>query len=74
MPRARKAKTAVALSTLDADPYASILADAAKAARAALGRYGEPRMTLEQLRRAIADACPGISLSEAVLQQRETGW
>ena len=46
----------------------------AKLAHKALERYGEPTMTLEQLRAVVSEELKGISLSELVIQERQQGW
>lgn len=74
MPKTRKSKPSVAATMLDTEPYGTMFARTGEAASSALGQYGAPRMTLEELRRAIADACPDISLSETILKEREVGW
>lgn len=74
MPKTRRSRPSVAATLLDTEPYATMFARTGEAARSALGHYGSSRMTLAQLRRAIADACPDISLSETILKERETGW
>ena len=74
MPKKRKAKLPLRPTELDAELYVAMFARTREAVRSALGRYGAPVMSLEELRRAIRDACRGMSLSAAVLKEREAGW
>ena len=59
-------------SLLDGEPYRSMLARTHDRASRALARYGEPRMSLQELRAATAGL--PVSLSETVLAERRAGW
>jgi hypothetical protein len=74
MPKTRKSKPSGAAAILDTEPYVTMFARTGEAASSALDQYGVPRMTLEELRRAIADACPDVSVSDTILREREAGW
>lgn len=74
MAKIRKPKPPVEDGVLDAEPYVTMFARTSQAAWSALYQYGEPRATLEELRRMIASACPNISLSATILAERRAGW
>ena len=57
---------------LNEEPYRGMLARAHDRASRALGRYGEPRMSVQQLREATSTLT--VSLSETVLAERRAGW
>ena len=50
------------------------VAKATKMAKQALERYGEPTMTLAELRAALKQQLKGISQSELIIKEREAGW
>ena len=62
------------MSKLDSKANMNKVAKATKLAYKALERYGEPTMTLEQLRAVVSEELKGISLSELVIQERQQGW
>ena len=62
------------MSKLDSKANMNKVAKATKLAHEALERYGEPTMTLEQLRAVVSEELKGISLSELVIQERQQGW
>ena len=62
------------MSKLDSKANMNKVAKANKLADKALERYGEPTMTLEQLRAVVSEELKGISLSELVIQERQQGW
>ena len=62
------------MSKLDSKANMNKVAKATKLAHKALERYGEPPMTLEQLRAVVSEELKGISLSELVIQERQQGW
>ena len=69
----RKSSTGTAAqSVLDGEPYRSMLARVHERASKALGRYGEPKLSVQELRDATASLT--VSLSETVLAERRTGW
>ncbi len=59
---------------LDSKPYADKVKKAGELADKALRRYGEPTMSLAELRAAIDRELQGLSLSEFILREREAGW
>ena len=62
------------MSKLDSKANMNKVAKTTKLAHKALERYGEPTMTLEQLRAVVSEELKGISLSELVIQERQQGW
>ena len=67
--RKRKAKPAV--HPLDREPYR--FKRTAAMADAALAHYGEPTMSLEELRAALDEELGDISLSQVILENRKAG-
>ena len=60
---------------LDSKPYVDKVARARLRALKALEHYGEPTMSLEELRAAVDRALPpGFSLSEFIIKERQSGW
>ena len=45
-----------------------------EAADKALERYGEPDMSLVELRQILAERLPDFSLSDWLIKEREAGW
>jgi len=68
----RKAKAQVL--PIDREPYRSRIRRATEMARDALAHYGEPTMTLEELRQAMAEALPDVSLSDWFIKDRNAGF
>ena len=66
-------KRAVGTRRLGIEPYASMLNKTQTAASRALEHYGEPSMSLEELRQATGTALR-VSLSGEVLKERPAGW
>jgi hypothetical protein len=54
------------------EPYATMIAQARGRALMVLGCYGEPKLSVQQLRQATAAL--SISISDAVLTERLAGW
>ena len=50
------------------------VAAATKMAKQALEHYGEPTLTLAELREALGRELKGISLSELIIKERQSGW
>ncbi len=59
---------------LDVEPYADMVKRAGQAAIRALKRYGEPTLSLAELRTRLEKELKGVSLSELILKEREAGW
>lgn len=59
---------------LDSKLYADKVERAREAAARLLKRYGEPTMSLDELRVRLARELKGISLTELILKEREAGW
>jgi hypothetical protein len=55
---------------LDREPYRSMLQQTTDAAIQALARFGEPSMSLEELRAALKAELGDISLSEEIIKNR----
>ena len=62
------------MSKLDSKANMNKVAKATTLAHKALERYGEPTMTLEELRVIVSEELKGISLSELIIQERQQGW
>ena len=62
------------MNELDSKHNLRKVAKANKLAKQALERYGEPTMTLAQLRAALDEQLKGISLSDLIVKEREAGW
>ena len=71
--RTRTGKVAYAYK-LDLKPYADLTAKMQRLIAKALGRYGEPRMSLAELRTHLDHQLRGASLSELITKEREAGW
>lgn len=57
---------------LDEEPYRGMLARTRDQASMALARYGQPRMSVQELREVTMDLAG--SLSDAVVAERRAGW
>ncbi len=68
--RTRKTK----LAALDSGPYAAKIKRAGQQADDLLRRYGEPAMSLDELRSKLDQELIGVSLSELVVKEREAEW
>ena len=62
------------MSELDSKRTLAKVARATKLAHKALEKYGEPTMTLAELRAALDQELQGVSLSELIIKDREAGW
>jgi len=62
------------MSKLDSKSCTKKVATVTKLAVQALERYGEPTMTLVELRAVMKQQLKGISLTDLVVQEREAGW
>ena len=67
----RKRKAQAAVHPLDAEPYLSMTRRTTEAAVRALARYGEPTMSLEELRRLLHAQLGDVSLAEEVIRNRK---
>lgn len=67
-----QASAAAAQTSIDTEPYRTMLARAHDRASRALGRYGEPKMSVQQLREATTTLT--VSLSETALAEGRAGW
>lgn len=61
-------------ATLDSKAYLAMFKETRELADKALERYGEPDMTVAELRRALDERLGDMSLSEWVVKEREAGW
>ena len=59
---------------LDGKPYADKLKKAGKAADRVLQRYGEPVISLAELRNRVDKELVSTSLTELIVREREAGW
>ena len=62
------------MSELDSKRNLDKVARATKLAKKALEKYGEPTMTLEELREKLDKQLKGISLSDLIIEERQKGW
>ncbi|HAL47777.1 MAG: hypothetical protein FI707_09235 [SAR202 cluster bacterium] len=63
------------IAKLDTKKYLDKFKRTGELADRALSRYGEPTMSLEELRAALdRELPPGFSLTEFVLREREAAW
>jgi hypothetical protein len=59
---------------LDSRPYVDKVRKAGKAADRVLRRYGEPVISLAELRNRVDKELGTTSLTELILREREAGW
>lgn len=59
---------------LDVEPYADMVKRAGQAATRALKRYGQPTLSLAELRTQLEKELKGVSLTDLILKEREAGW
>lgn len=59
---------------LDSKPYADKVKRAGEAADRLLKLYGEPTISLAELRTRLARELKAVSLTEIILKEREAGW
>ena len=62
------------MSALDSKRNLDKVARATKLAKKALEKYGEPTMTLAELRETLDEQLKGISLSDLIIEERQKGW
>ena len=62
------------MNKLNSKQHLKEVAKARKMVAQALGHYGEPTMTLVELRAAMDKELKGISLSELIIKERQSGW
>ena len=70
----QKSSKVAHMYNLDAKPYADKVRKARKLADRSLSCYGEPSMSLDQLRATVDNQLGGSSLTELILKEREAGW
>lgn len=69
-----QAARATGSNRLDSKAYLAMFKETRELADKALERYGEPDMTLAELRRALDECLGDFSLGEWVVKEREAGW
>ncbi len=62
------------MNELNSKRHLKAVARATKMVDRALKQYGEPTMTLAELRAALDQELQGVSLSELIIKDREAGW
>ena len=62
------------MNKLDSKQHLKAVAKATKMVDRALKKYGNPTMTLAELRAALDQELPGVSLSDLIIKDRQTGW
>jgi hypothetical protein len=65
---------AFTMDQLDSEHNLDKVAKATKLVKDALAQYGEPTMSLEELRRELNKQLKGISLSDLIVEERQKGW
>ena len=63
-----------AMNKLNSKQHLKAVAKARKMADEALKKYGEPTMTLAELRAALGRQLKGMSLSGLIIKDRQSGW
>lgn len=59
---------------LDSKAYLAMFKETRELADKVLERYGEPDMSLAELRQILAERLPDFSLSDWLIKEREAGW
>ena len=67
----RNARGTSTEARLHSEPYTSMLRETRQLADRALAKYGEPSMSLQELRKRVDSQLAGTSLTEVILQERE---
>ena len=67
----RNARGTSTETRLDAEPYSSMVRETRELVDRALSKYGEPRISLAELRSRVDSQLTGISLTEVILEERE---
>ena len=62
------------MNKLSSKKHLKEVAKATKMAHEALKHYGEPTMTLAELRVAVDKELKGISLGDQIIKDRQSGW
>ena len=60
--------------TLDSKACTDKVRKAGELAHRALRHYGEPTVSLAELRATLSQQLHGVSLSELIINEREAGW
>ncbi len=74
MARSERSGRVAHMYKLDGKPYADKVRKASKAADRVLRRYGEPVISLAELRNRVDKELGSTSLTELILREREAGW
>ncbi len=69
-----RAGAAARVGRLNSKAYLAMFRDTRAAADKALERYGEPQMSLAELRRALDERLGNFSLGDWIVKEREAGW
>lgn len=62
------------MNKLNSKKHLKEVARGRKLAYEAIKKYGEPTMTLAELRAALDKELKGISLSDLIIEDRQSGW
>ncbi len=62
------------MSELNSKRTRAKVAKATKLAQKALEQYGEPTISLAELRQELNKQLKGISLSDLIIEERQKGW
>jgi hypothetical protein len=74
MARSERAGRLTHMYKFDGKPYAERVRKAGMAADRVLQRYGDPVISLAELRKRVDKELGNTSLTELILKDRETGW
>lgn len=74
MARSERSGHATHMYKLDRKPYADNVRKAGKVADRVLRRYGEPVISVLELRKGVDKELGSASLTELILREREAGW
>ena len=74
MARSERSGRVTHMYKLDGKPYADKVRKAGKAADRVLRCYGEPVISLAELRNRVDKELGSTSLTELILKEREAGW
>ena len=74
MARSERSGRVTHVYKLDGKPYADKVKRAGKAADRVLQRYGEPIISLAELRNRVDKELGSTSLTELIVRDREAGW
>ncbi|MBI4322576.1 MAG: hypothetical protein HY675_29140 [Chloroflexi bacterium] len=72
--RSKRATQSSGVQRLDDEPYLTMFKETRQKVDEALRKYGEPKLSLAELRDALNKQMGDVSLSEQLLKDREAGF